>query len=140
MLIHVEQPMLVAATDCVQEYQPIFRDQPLKAESGIPANSEANLKLLLKAGLEVIAIHVVNDRPLFIFDTGASYLATGFQLSADYRDPKCVAFARMVARVFGGKEEEWVPAIADHWPPAYTGPIVAADRPSGLKPKVFNGE
>jgi hypothetical protein len=107
MKIEVDSSMRIAARQMVGEFQPVFRGQVLKTEVGLAANSEANLNHLLKEGLAVASIRVVEaGHVLVAFTGGESYLATGFAVGHAMDDPenggKTTALARFMAKVFSG--------------------------------------
>jgi hypothetical protein len=140
MEIEVESPMRLRAMDSAQEYRPILAGQKLKVEDGTAANSDHNLKTLISSGLRVTAIHVERGTPVFVFSTGATYLALGMSVGQGARDPKTITLARAIGKAFGGKTEEWIPVVSEHWPSNYSGPIVSTDRPSASRPRLFEAE
>ncbi len=107
MNVEVDSQMRLAAQQHVSEYQPIFKGQPLRAETGLTANSEANLNHLLQAGLEVASIRVVEGGHVFVaFKSGESYLAMGLAVGFAIDDPengsKTSALARFLTKVHSG--------------------------------------
>lgn len=84
MKIEVESLMRKAAANGLSEYQPIFRGEPLEVEAGEPKASLDNLRKMIKEGLEVQSVLVVEDaNVLVVFKTGETYLATGFDIGDD---------------------------------------------------------
>lgn len=135
MQIEIESQMRSAARDGVDGYQPIFRGQPLEVEAAIPEVSLKNLRILLKAGLQVASmIAVESGHILVVFKTGETYLATGFAVGEASDLTK--AFAQFASEAFPGSRREWENQIIHFYAPDYQGLINPARTPIA-GPRVF---
>ena len=135
MKIDIESSMQQAARNGLDGYQPIFRDQPLEVEACIPEVSLRNLRVLLKAGLEVSTMTVVEEGHVLIaFKTGETYLATGFAVGQVSDLTKF--FSQFASEAFSGSQSEWESHIAYFYEPEHQGliePMLTAD----LQPRIF---
>lgn len=135
MNIEIESKMRAAARDGVDAYQPTFRGEPLEVEASLPEVSLRNLRKLLKAGLQVVAmVAVENDHILIAFKTGETYLATGFAIGEPSDLTK--AFAQFASEAFPGSRRDWENQIVNFYQPGFQGLIDPIHTPVS-KPKVF---
>ncbi len=121
-----ESPMRQAARTAACGYRPLFRGQPLDPETECPEASLKNLRVLLKAKLEIVAIHAVeHGHVFFVFSSGDTYLATGFAVGVENR--KVEAFAQLLLEACGGNKKAWAYHLCDgyvtHDRKQYEGPI-----------------
>jgi len=79
MRIEIESAMKKAAREGIDSYIPVFNGVDLEVEACIPEVSLRNLRTMLKTGLKVASVTVVDDGHILVaFATGETYLATGF--------------------------------------------------------------
>jgi hypothetical protein len=79
MRIEIESAMRKAAREGCDGYVPVFGDLSLQIEGSTPDVSLNNLRVLLKSGLKVASVTVVEGgHVLAAFVTGETYLALGF--------------------------------------------------------------
>jgi hypothetical protein len=89
--IDIAGPMVAAQRGDVGTYQPVVDGKKLALESGSVQATLSNLNRLTdtstkKLQRQVVSIYALNGRILVVFDTGESYLATGFSLGSDERE------------------------------------------------------
>lgn len=105
MRIEIESQMLRSAREDAG-YQPVFRGTELQVEGAMPEASLKNLRVLLKAGLQVASISIVEDGHAFItFTTGETYLAMGFAVGEASLLTKC--FAEFASTALGRTADFW---------------------------------
>lgn len=141
MKIDLESTMLKAAQD--GEYQPVFRGEALDVEASMPEVSLRNLRKLLEAGLKPVSmIAVEHGHILVVFQSGETYLATGFALAnvqgSRAGDPTRM-FAQFASEAFPGNQRDWENYFGWFFPADYEG-VIKPTAPVSGKPKVFNGE
>lgn len=88
MNIDIAGPMVSAQRAADDTYTPVVDGTKLNLECGNVQVTLANLNRLLtvepdKIRREVVSIYSVRGNILVVFDTGESYLATGFALGSD---------------------------------------------------------
>lgn len=143
MNIDLESRMLQAATE--NEYLPVFRGEPMDVEASMPEVSLKNLRKLLAAGLKVTSMMVVeNGHVLIVFQTGETYLATGFAVASvednHVGDPTRM-FAQFASEAHtSGTQREWENQLAWFYPKTFRGIINPSRTPVAGKPRVFKPE
>lgn len=133
MKIEIESTMRTAARDGIDAFQPVFRGQPLEVEASLPEVSLRNLRALLKAGLEVATMTVVEHGHVFVaFKTGETYLATGFAVGQFSQLSHC--FAQFAAEALGGDVSGWENHLGGMYREDEPGLIAPCLTPPGIEP------
>lgn len=78
MKIDINNPMLAAHRDGIDTYTPVFDGVELEVECGNPAITLRNLEKIIGPNRQPIMFHGAHGQVLVIFDSGETYLATGF--------------------------------------------------------------
>jgi hypothetical protein len=139
MKIEIESAMRRAARENIDAYQPMFRGEPLDVEASLPEVSLKNLTALLDAGLRVSSMTVVeNGNVLVAFETGETYLATGFSVGVEAATT--TAFAKFAAKAYGCDVKEWIAFLVDHYAEDHQGPIAPSLLPSRRKPRLHKAD
>jgi hypothetical protein len=139
MKIEIESPMRALARDNEPDaYQPVFRGLELEVEAQIPEVSLRNLQVLLKAGLRVATMAVVEHGHILVtFEMGETYLATGFAIGV--ASDLSLAFAKFASEAFPGTQQDWENHLAYMLPAGWRGLIdpKATAFESCLQPRIF---
>jgi hypothetical protein len=78
MKIEVNTPMVSAHLTGIDTYTPVFDGVEMEVECGNPEITLRNLSNLIRPVRQPIAFHASHGQILVIFDSGETYLATGF--------------------------------------------------------------
>lgn len=112
--IEIESPMRKAAREGIESYLPTFRGQHLDVEGCIPEVSLKNLREILKAKVKLTWAEAVENGHIYLaFDSGETYLATGFavggiEVNGKRRsDPRIIEFAQFLSEALGGTTNNW---------------------------------
>lgn len=134
MQIEVESPM----RSVEDAYQPTFRGEPLEVEASLPEVSLRNLRVLLKAGLKVVSMLIVeNGNILVVFQTGETYLATGFACGEASDLTKF--FGQFLSEAFKLKRRDCEDFVVHGYTPTSRGIINMRNMPS-TGPKIHQPE
>jgi hypothetical protein len=96
MKIHITSPMVEAFIAGTGTYTPVFDGGELETENGSAAVSERNLAKIVNPNRRVVSFFLRHRYVLVSFDTGDSYLATGFSYHG--RSSRVKAFAKFAAK------------------------------------------
>ena len=78
MKIDIDTPMVAAHREGIDTYTPVFDGSELEVECGNPAITLRNLEKIIGPKRQPVSFHGAHGQVLIIFDSGESYLATGF--------------------------------------------------------------
>lgn len=106
MKIDIAGPMVAAHVEGIDAYTPIVDGRELKLEHGDVGDSLANLSQIVSPRRAVAAVYVRKRQVLVTFNTGESYLATGFQVPASQEDLEHLARFVFKNKV-GGAAKSW---------------------------------
>lgn len=128
MRIRIDGEMLSAMRAGEDTYTPVVGSEELDLEHGDPVTTVKNLRRLVDMGRRAIGFCAGHGNVLIMFDSGESYLATGFsyghrldevQRFAEFASSQGFGDARFLYDVFSGL------------PPEYEGPIQIVPQPHG---------
>lgn len=122
--IPTEHPLRRAANEGLRCYQPTFRGELLEIEAEDAEVSLNNLIHILTAGAHVTWVEVVESGHVYVaFDSGESYLATGFAIQ-DSHSLMTKCFAEFMNEATGGSDaEKWLASLLLAYGPAHRGGI-----------------
>jgi hypothetical protein len=116
-------------------YLPLLNDRTLALECHDVEATLANLRDLTdisskKLQRRVVSIYAIDGRILIVFDTGETYLATGFSLGSNERET--TELALFAARQKLDEKGECL-AVCRSLPANFTGPVLPHPRFDSLK-------
>jgi len=122
--IPLEHPLRKAASDGLRSYQPIFQGELLQIEAEDAEVSLNNLIHILTTGAHVTWVEVVESGHVYVaFDSGESYLATGFAIQ-DSHSLMTKCFAEFMNEATGGTDaEKWLASLLLAYGPKHRGGI-----------------
>ncbi len=105
MRIEIVSPMLAAFRSGVNTYTPVFDGQELGLEDGDTPATLRNLDKLIGPDRKIIRFYLAKGQVLVIFDTGETYLATGFHYGHEQDQQKVRQFALFASKHGFGDDE-----------------------------------
>lgn len=78
MKIDIASPMVAAFHDGADTYAPICNGEELEVECGSAKITLRNLSKIINPNRRVVSFMLAHGQVLIVFNTGESYLATGF--------------------------------------------------------------
>lgn len=137
--IETDCPMRRALLDGVNGYTPVFRGETLIPEYSDNDASLKNVRRMLSVGLKICGLNVgPNGNVLVIFDSGETYLATGFAVG-EY-SLLVQALAEIAVESGLGKMRDWMRYLTTLPSEGmFSGPLQIPPPSHDLKLRPFTG-